>query len=876
MPFDPPCDLPRAQGHRSEEPGTTLEEVVDRYLQEIAEGGSPDRRAYLEAHPSLGEALHGIFKTLDFVEATGQSLKTSGLEHGRQLGEFRIVREVARGGMGVVYEAIQTSLDRRVALKVLPMGALLSDTAATRFAREALTAAHLHHTSIVPVYAVGEEQGIRFYVMQYIDGLSLAEHLRRLRAGEATLDPDHYARVARWGQQVAEALEYAHGEGIIHRDIKPSNLLLDARDHIWITDFGLARTDTHTTLTLTGDVLGTTRYLPPEQAGGHPAQIDGRSDIYSLGATLYELLALAPAFDGESREAVLNQIILSDPIPLRRRDPAIPRDLETIVAKCMQKKPDHRYARALDVAEDCRRFLVGGPIRARRTSALVKAGRFVRRHQLLTLGSLVVLALAVTTSLLARSLQQERGQRRVDEALNVILFERDANRAETLLTEAQSQGVDSAELHLYRGLTFLFFGKPQLALRPLHAALDRDPNHVETTLALAFAYTATGDTAQGELFLNRHDERQLNTALAWLLRGLALTSSGGDAPIEAFDRAVALRPDYIPALEERAVYRSNRVLIEGLTGDLEPMLRDFDAWVVFRPSSSRAYASRALGRVSAAACTAKLPNARARSAEWLDGARRDLEQAMALRSPGELGPYMRSGSYLAYVGDFRGMADNYAEAIAIDRAATGQTHPGFVSYRAIGLHALGDFETALREIEAAATGFPSLWILVPQRALLLAELGRLEEARQVVRIGLDGQSDVEAQLIFTTLLEFLGEPGPLAALLRQPARVSSQPATAPGTDPAPDDPTLAYLACRIPAESLLASVEGHPGRCCATAFLVGLHELGLGHREAGRAALSIGVQTGVHPYLQYRLAQVLLARLEQDPQWPPWVSAGIP
>src|SRR5205807_464467 len=250
---------------------------------------------------------------------------------------FRLLREVGRGGMGVVYEAEQISLRRRVALKVLPFAATLDPKRLQRFRNEARAAACLHHPNIVPVHGVGCVRGVHYYAMQFIEGQSLARVIEELREhwGSAKLahpapdrhstaskpwsiraqasrstaplgafssrhsirEPAHFSAVAQIGIQAAEALEHAHQLGIVHRDIKPANLLLDGRGDLWITDFGLARLQDDHGLTMTGDVLGTLRYMSPEQAAGSK-DLDHRTDVYSLGATLYELLALRPAVAG--------------------------------------------------------------------------------------------------------------------------------------------------------------------------------------------------------------------------------------------------------------------------------------------------------------------------------------------------------------------------------------------------------------------------------------------------------------------------------------------------------------------------------------------------------------------------------------------------
>jgi serine/threonine protein kinase/Flp pilus assembly protein TadD len=329
--------------------------------------------------------------------------------------------------MGVVYEAIQVSLSRRVALKVLPFMATLDARQLQRFKNEAHAAAHLHHQHIVPVYAVGVERGVHYYAMQYIEGQTLAtaiEALRRSMEPQLESEPQplgsgnpqgqapnacaplpsgrdsdptsriaglaterstqsraYFEMVARLGVQAAEALEHAHQLGVVHRDIKPANLLVDGRANLWITDFGLSRCQDQTGLTMTGDLVGTLRYMSPEQALGHTASVDHHTDVYSLGATLYELVALRPLFEGRDRQNLIHRIASEEPRLLRRWNPKAPAELEIIVHKAMEKDIPARYATAQELADDLRLYLEDKPIHARRPSCLEKTRKWARRHR---------------------------------------------------------------------------------------------------------------------------------------------------------------------------------------------------------------------------------------------------------------------------------------------------------------------------------------------------------------------------------------------------------------------------------------------------------------------------------------------------------------
>ena len=357
-------------------------------------------------------------------------------------GEFRIVRELGRGGMGTVYEAYQGSLNRHVALKSLHARGDLA-----RFRREARAAGRLHHTNIVPVHGVGEHAGRHYYVMQYIAGRGLDEVLGARREPGTDGIPAaavDFREVARIALQAAEAVAYAHDQRIVHRDIKPSNILLDERGTVWITDFGLAYDTADTqTLTHTGDLLGTIRYMAPERFVGRG---DAGADIYGLGITLYELAAGRPAFPDGDRAVLIHQVMDQDPPRLRQLDPRVPRDLETIVLKAMAREPSHRYATAAELAGDLRRFVEDRPIRARRIGLHERAVRWGRRNPLAA-GLLAGLVLVFLAGFAGVTVQWRRaeaaGARAANEAARASalgIAEAEARAAEkTLRVRAQAE-----------------------------------------------------------------------------------------------------------------------------------------------------------------------------------------------------------------------------------------------------------------------------------------------------------------------------------------------------------------------------------------------------------------------------------------------------
>jgi WD40 repeat protein len=451
-----------------------VERLAEEFAERYRRGERPALSEYTAKYPELAQQIRDLFPVLAVMEELGSAPGPPGgpvgtPDAGRgpipgRLGEYLLLREVGRGGMGLVYEAVQESLGRHVALKVLPSRALAGPTHRERFRREAQIAARLHHTNIVPVFGVGEHQGVCYYAMQFIQGQGLDAVLRELQGlrggrsvpadtgpdsaagiarglrtgpltgprprdgesappacppapaepltafsphqpppgsrGAACLTPSHseltgpselpyFLSVARVGVQVAEALEYAHRQGVLHRDIKPSNLLLDTAGAVWVTDFGLAKAEGADELTNTGDFVGTLRYMAPERFAG---RCDPRSDVYGLGVTLYELATLAPAFSDSDRVRLIERVTRDEPPRPRQVDGRVPRDLETVVLKAMAKDPAARYATAGALAEDLRRFLAGRPVRARRVGLAERAWRWGKRNPALAAASVLAAA----------------------------------------------------------------------------------------------------------------------------------------------------------------------------------------------------------------------------------------------------------------------------------------------------------------------------------------------------------------------------------------------------------------------------------------------------------------------------------------------------
>ncbi len=421
----------------------TLEAIVEEFTAEIRAGRRPDVQQYVQKNPAHAEELPDLLSSVAMIEGLKNYSPNSAVPDQRFteidvpdfLGEYRIVREIGRGGMGIVFEAVHETLGRRVAIKVMTAGLISNTKHLERFHREAVSAASLHHTNIASVFGAGEDNGLHFYVMEFIDGQSLSQILRgealgtdetvnfpatpesattpssqatqatqpdrsceELIIGEQTVPAkNRYKWVADTGQQIADALSYAHEKNILHRDIKPANLVMDSHGTVWLTDFGLAKNIVDEALTQTGDIIGTPQYMAPESFSG---DYDTRSETYCLGLTLYEMATLQPAFQNSSPGRVIKAVTTSMPPAPKKVDARLPRDLATIIGKAIAREPQSRYQTAAEMRDDLRAFIADRPIAARKMSVWDNVVRFSRRNPLaagLAAFSVLTLALLVVT-----------------------------------------------------------------------------------------------------------------------------------------------------------------------------------------------------------------------------------------------------------------------------------------------------------------------------------------------------------------------------------------------------------------------------------------------------------------------------------------------
>ncbi len=542
------------------------------------------------------------------------------------LGDFELHGEIGRGGMGTVYEAWQRSLKRTVAVKVLSPQVSSSPTAIARFQLEARAAAKLHHPHIVPIFALGEEDGVFYYAMELIEGRGLnaiiAESGARQAADTATADlaetvalhegsegsgqevdpadgvadsgspgvstraagfsprgdtggatpalpevfssDEYFATVAQHISTTADALDYAHQQGVVHRDIKPHNLILGNDGKLCLSDFGLARLAEQPGVTVTGELLGSPLYMSPEQISGDSSKVDHRTDIYSLGVTMYEWLTLKPPYPGETREQVIGKILTSEPLSPTVHNTKIPVDLETICLKAIERDRERRYQTAVELRDDLRRFVANQPIKARRAGPALRIGKFVRRHQLASLASAAAVV-AVTLGLTVISTRQEAKTAKAEtekliDLLSILPLEiggplRAAGAAVPML-EGVVQGVQRKS---GQG------GNPQ-AVGP-NPATVREPARIARGALWDFYETV------GKQATPTSDPQPSDDVSTHMNQGKELSRTNPEAALTIIDAALAIRPDHFEARRLRAALRGRLGQDEKMLEDTEELVR---------------------------------------------------------------------------------------------------------------------------------------------------------------------------------------------------------------------------------------------------------------------------------------------------------------
>ncbi len=672
----------------------------------------------------------------------------------RRLGDFELLREIGRGGMGVVYEARQVSLNRPVALKLLPPGLGLTPQAVQRFQREAQAAAKLHHTHIVPVYAVGETDGSHYYAMELIDGQPLTAIVRDLKgggsnplldvamtqtaggpqvgasespasgattsSGGATSLSDGSSGSRRWFEKiarlvadvadVAEALHYAHGRGIVHRDIKPANLLLASDGRLCVTDFGLAQVAQEPGMTVSGSFLGTPAYMSPEQIAVGRIKVDHRTDIYSLGTVLYEMLTLERPFPGEGREQILAGILTKEPKAPRRINPRISQDLETICLKAIEKDPDRRYASAEAMAQDLRAYLGHGLIAARRTGVLRRSVKLVRRRPVITTATVAVLLVVGVLAVAWRATSGQAVESALRSLADAKLHMNQGEYRDALEHVERALGVDDglAEAHLIRARLLIKMNRAAEAVSEAQTLLERNPDEWTAHLIMAAAARSQEGGVGVGMSVEEHvravEAGAPDTADAHYLRSLVAETD--TAALLHLDRALELDPGHADALFERSDRLSE-------LHRFDEALADCDRLIAVRPRSARARLQK--GRVY-------------RHRQDPDRALVEVERAVAL-DPENAACLRVRGHLRARLGKHKEAVDDFSRAVALDPndwrcyLERGQIYFG-----------MGRIEEGLADLERAVAANPQQ--VDPYRGLVEFHqaLGDADQARSALSV----------------------------------------------------------------------------------------------------------------------------------------------
>jgi serine/threonine protein kinase len=831
--------------------------------------------------------------------------------HLQRLGDFEIVRELGRGGMGVVYEARQVSLNRKVALKVLSAGLGLTEKAVRRFRREAEAAAKLHHTNIVPVYATGEQDGTHFYAMELINGPSLDRVIKQLRlqtaepsppmhstpsgsspaglvatgpyvqAPASALEPGltssslgsgsgYFDQVASRMAEVADALHYAHDQGVIHRDIKPSNLLLSPDGRLSINDFGLARMLEQPGMTMTGEFVGTPAYMSPEQIAAGRTPLDHRTDVYSLGATLYELLTLRPPFAGERRDQVLAQILHKEPSAPRKVNSKVPVDLETICLKALEKDPDRRYQTAGALADDLRRYVNCFAISARRAGPLQRLVKWVRRRPAVavSLGSLLV-AIGVALSLAFWAYHEKQQRLKEQEQARLALLEEklrnayqvassgDLKRTDEAIKEIETLGASTGQVRLLRGVVAYFRQDTESAISELEQAVQLLPDSVAARALLAMSYADSSQLYKSEQFLLQMARLSPSSPEDYLFKGYARECNElGGSGLADLDEGIRQRDSPI-GRALRTFARANRAIDSGRRADADAALADANAGRGMLPNNPLVQFASLYARVVAAGIYREAELLQERTKVLQDGEQdvQGLERNIEL-------PNSVFAMWLYYeeIGD----RDKALDVARRSLARSGRA-PADV-YGAVSLYLQGKFAEALRLLEQRRDGGDYV-----MRVFLSAELPggphlALQEGQKFATTSAPPDNILLMRTTGEVLL-FLGKKKDARAILR---RVPTPFAFS-------QDWREFYAARRqfdggeLSEEAYLANAGASRWKQFRAHYEMGLFRLAEGDRRGAQDHFQKAVGTRAFWDYPWAWSLMFLERMKNDSTWPPWL-----
>ncbi|MHC5108499.1 MAG: serine/threonine protein kinase [Planctomycetota bacterium] len=854
------------------------------------------------------------------------------LAAGSVLADFEIVREIGRGGMGVVYQARQLSLNRDVALKVLPDYGRHGRTAVRRFRNEALAAARLNHTNVVPVYAQGEFEGHYYYAMKLIHGVSLDRVIRTHpellssthadRSGGTGIEPieipefngfdeaqsdadnetsgsslcdikrneDDFRYLASLMVGVADGLAHAHANGVIHRDIKPHNLMLGPERKLHITDFGLAHLTSEPHITVTGEVMGTPLYLAPEQARGEVSEIGEHTDIYAMGVTLYELATGERPFDAENREKVLEAVRHFTPKRPRAANARIPVDLETIILRAMEKRASDRYASAGQLVDDLRRFSEDRPILSRRTTLLERGIKWVRRHKAVSYAAAVTIALATVSSAFALAGARWRHQEAMASAESVyerLVFNnyRQHDAVAEELREALEAGAEGGVADLAAAMYELANERQAPAIELLSQLLEDDPGNRDALYMLAWAYSRppTDENALAQVLARGQAMGGPRSAASWFLYGLAIHFDDPDRAITAYRTAATLRSaesDFFPQANLHLARANNQRMYRTRTLDgFAEATSSFQKLISEQYYEDYPYYLLTLTNLMAGQIHERTHGIRdpEGAAKYFDKA---LDTASECRQkyPDKTRVLSAEAEVLEHIGD-------YETAMEVRAQARGKGSPLKVCeeshFRWRLAHWMGATETALEGIDEVLCLDNDDFYRHVYRGVLLAESGNIDGALAVVdSIMADKSLQSERPLLAAIYLYLLGRKADAEAVMQEMLQSILQ------GEFDSDRGLWLQSMCQFSTGSLDFDIliratetdlpQEQRNRRAEAWFLAGARALASGDRDEAMAGFENAylVFAGVTGY-SFR-GRWMQRKLQLDPDWPQWLDTGAP